>query len=218
MIPILHRRPPIDTGWNLDFESLAVELAERGFAVRPSAFPDDELRGLADEAQSAWERGDYHRAGVGRGDQLSVRSEIRTDHVLWLDTDHLSRLQRRYCATLENLRLAIKRTLYLDVHELEAHFAMYAPGAFYARHLDQFRDNPQRLVSCLLYLNWDWYETDGGQLRLYLPTPERECSLDILPSAGTFVVFLSDRIEHEVLSTLRPRLSLTGWLLRRRLL
>ena len=49
-------------------------------------------------------------------------------------------------------------------------------------------------------------------MRLYL-ADGRE--LDVLPEAGTLVVFLSADLPHEVLPATRERLSLTGWLRRR---
>lgn len=49
-------------------------------------------------------------------------------------------------------------------------------------------------------------------MRLYL-ADGRE--LDVLPEAGTLVLFLSADLPHEVLPATRERLSLTGWLRRR---
>lgn len=196
--------------------SLAETLAETGLAISHGLFPESLRRDLEAEARHAWADGAYRRAGVGRGVQRRVRPEIRSDHVLWLDPEHLTAAQSAYFETMEALRVAIHRSLFLPVHELEAHFTLYPPGAFYVRHLDQFPQAAHRLVSCLLYLNRDWRAEDGGQLRLYQPSLEGgETSIDVLPADGTFVCFLSDRLEHEVLPTQRPRLSLTGWFRRR---
>jgi SM-20-related protein len=54
---------------------------------------------------------------------------------------------------------------------------------------------------------------DGGRLRFW-PT-EVGPALEILPSGGTLVAFLSDRFWHEVTPANRQRLSLTGWFRRR---
>ncbi|HEX6199441.1 MAG TPA: 2OG-Fe(II) oxygenase [Thermoanaerobaculia bacterium] len=199
--------------WRTVIERVLDGLAERGFAVVEDAFPGAFLDDLAAEAHAAWRDGDYRRAGVGRGaDRLP---EVRSDHILWLDPAAPTALQARYLDALDHLRDAVRRQLYLPVHEVEAHFAVYPPGAFYRRHLDQFRQTPHRLVSCLLYLDRGWRSEDGGQLRLYHPAPGgAEARLDVLPERGTFVCFLSDRIEHEVLPTARPRTSLAAWLRR----
>ena len=73
-------------------------------------------------------------------------------------------------------------------------------------------DDDRRAVSAVFYLNSDWLPEQGGALRLYL-ADGRE--LDVLPEAGTLVVFLSADLPHEVLPATRERLSLTGWLRRR---
>jgi len=203
----------VEPAWPAVAERVLDGLAERGFAVVADAFPAAFLDELAAEAHAAWSEGDYWRAGVGRSaDRVP---EIRGDHILWLDPAAPTALQARYLAALDHLREGVRRQLYLTVHEVEAHFAVYPPGAFYRRHLDRFRHTPHRLVSCLLYLNRGWRPADGGQLRLYHPAPGGgEARLDVLPEHGTFVSFLSDRIEHEVLPTARPRASLAAWLRR----
>ena len=38
---------------------------------------------------------------------------------------------------LEELRLQFNRDLFLGIFDLELHYAWYAPGTFYARHVDQ---------------------------------------------------------------------------------
>lgn len=198
-------------------ETIIEGLAHQAFAVVRRAFPGDFLDALAAEASAAWAGGDYRPAGVGRG--ADRQAEIRADHVLWLEPATATTLQLRYLAALEDLRVAVRRQLYLPADEVEAHFAVYPPGAFYHRHLDQSRHMPHRLVSCLLYLNRGWRPADGGQLRLYHQGPDgTEISTDVLPEHGTLVCFLSDRIAHEVLPTQRARTSLAAWLRRQRVL
>lgn len=192
------------------------DLADRGFAIRHGLFEADYLRALAAEAREAWSSGEFRRAGVGRA--VDVRTEVRTDHVLWLDPASPTDLQRRYLEFISELRHDLARELFLPLHEFEAHFAVYPPGAFYTRHLDQFQQQPHRLVSCLLYLNEDWQPHDGGELCIFEPPDEDgdEREILVLPEFGTFVAFLSDRIEHEVRPTRRERFSLSGWLRRER--
>lgn len=208
---------PVLPDWRAVEEIVLDGLAWPGFAVVERAFPEDYLDALAGEAREAWTGGEYRRAGVGRGaDQVP---EVRSDQILWLDPAAPTPLQARYLRELDRLRGAIRRELFLPVEEVEAHLAVYPPGAFYRRHLDRFQRMPHRLVSCLLYLNRGWRVEDGGQLRLYHSGADgAETSLDVLPEHGTFVCFLSERIEHEVFPTARPRASLAAWLRRRRVL
>ncbi|MEH6367338.1 MAG: 2OG-Fe(II) oxygenase, partial [Pseudomonas marincola] len=94
----------------------------------------------------------------------------------------------------------------------ESHFAFYPAGAFYKKHLDRFRDDDRRTVSVVLYLNEQWQDDFGGELRLYLPDGETR---DVRPEAGSLVVFMSADMPHEVLPATRERLSLAGWFRRR---
>jgi len=57
----------------------------------------------------------------------------------------------------------------------------------------------------IMYLN---SEVDGGDLRIYQGSSSR----DISPNAGKSVFFKSNELEHEVLITHLPRMSITGWL------
>lgn len=196
-----------------DFETILADLADRGFAMVPGLLRRDQLEALAQEARDGWQEGEFHRAGVGRG--AEERPEIRGDHVAWLDPENLTPAQRAYWDFVDQLRQECNRSLFLGLADFEAHFAVYPPGAFYRRHRDRFQAEGRRVLSCLLYLNFDWLASDGGALRLYLEDEEhQEVPLDILPEAGTFVIFRSDTLEHEVLETHRERLSLTGWLRR----
>jgi SM-20-related protein len=107
--------------------------------------------------------------------------------------------------------LAINRELFLGLFDFEGHMAIYPPGSFYRKHLDQFQDVAQRKVSAILYLNDGWQAEDGGQLRIYLEESADSDSIDVLPRGGTLVCFLSERFYHEVLPATRERLSVTGW-------
>ena len=108
----------------------------------------------------------------------------------------------------------------------------------YARHLDRceatlgelglleylrlsdFRD---RAVTVILYLN-DASRTkkDGGQLRCWLKKDDHDKdsqveggqhgpAFDIQPTGGTMLIFNSDRLEHQVLASVKDRYALTVW-------
>jgi SM-20-related protein len=191
------------------------DLADRGWSIQEDFLPLAYVGELAQEARDLWHDGTFRRAGVGSGAGLELRPEIRTDHVLWLDPAALTPLQELYWQHLETLRLEVNRELFLGARELEAHFAVYPPGSFYKKHLDQFRTASHRLLSCILYLNDGWQPDDGGELRLY-DGAEGTAWSDVLPRVGTFVCFRSDTIWHAVLPSRRERFSLTGWLRRSR--
>lgn len=185
-------------------------LVRQGYAVVPDFLSSEACRGLAAECRDLREQGEFHRAGVGRGEMLDVRPEIRSDEIRWLDRGDCGLQQGQYIDLMSGYQQLINRELFLGLVEFECFCAVYPPGSFYLRHLDQFRGVEQRTVTAILYLNEAWQESDGGQLRIFLNEQTGE-TLEVLPAAGTFVTFLSADYWHEVLPAQRDRLSITGW-------
>ncbi len=195
-------------------EVIVAGLAERGFAVIEQFLPPQAVAELRAVLIDSYRRGAFHKAAVGTGSSLRIDTATRGDFVLWLDADAPHHPVRNFFTALEKLRSYLNRTCFLSLKSYEAHFAVYPPGTGYRRHLDQTRGSSRRRVTFILYLNDDWLPEHGGQLRMYLAEADgTETAQDILPTGGTFVVFRSDVIEHEVLPAVRERLSLTGWFL-----
>jgi SM-20-related protein len=199
----------------VDLSTIVDDLATFGWSVAPAFVDGPALNALIQAETELWEAGQFRPARIGASAQQALRPEIRSDRIHWLDASELPPAVEPYWQRMEALRLELNQSLYLGVHEFEAHFAVYPPGASYERHLDQFKGAPHRIVSCILYLNPDWRMDQGGSLRLYPPDAPEGRFLEIPPEGGTFVCFLSDRIVHEVLPANRERFSLTGWLRRR---
>ena len=189
-----------------DFLQIVDDLAIHGWSLTPDFLPPDTVARLAREIRQHFAQGDMHQAGVSL--ERQVNTHIRSDLILWLDEGKLTPTQRIYFDALEQLRQEVNAGLQLGIFEFEGHAALYPAGSFYQRHLDRFQNNNQRSLSCILYLNRNWQESDGGLLRLYLDETEH---MDIVPKDGVFVTFLSNRFWHEVLPANRERLSITGW-------
>ncbi len=206
---------PADLGAEALQERIVQALANPGLAIIDDFLPPESVEGLAAEARELWTRGDFQDAGIGQGGNFQHNATIRTDRIRWLNPAAATPAQRYFLDTLEGLRLAINRALFLGLFEFEGHFALYPAGAYYRKHLDQFRDADQRLVTLILYLNTAWREEDGGQLRLYIDPTDDSRQEQVLPIAGRLVCFLSDRFVHEVLPARRERMSLTGWFRKR---
>lgn len=187
------------------------DLAEHGWSLQPQFIPQSVTHKLAEECRQRAAQGALAPAAVGRGAQQQVREGVRGDHIQWLEAGQHPACDA-YLQALDELRLALNQGLYLGLEDYEGHFALYPPGAFYQRHVDRFRDDDRRAVSAVFYLNDDWQAEQGGALRLYLANGETR---DVLPQAGSLLVFLSADMPHEVLPASRERLSLTGWLRRR---
>ncbi len=101
-------------------------------------------------------------------------------------------------------------TCYTGINDVEFHYAYYARGSFYKRHLDQFKTDSGRKFSLVTYLNDNWQPEDGGALVLYVD----EKPITLYPNAGRTVFFKSELVEHEVKPSNRDRLSIAGWLKR----
>lgn len=191
--------------------AIAHDIAARGWACAPDFLDTPTWIALADEARALWRAGSLREAAIGKGEHRARESSVRSDYIHWLEAPGATAAQQTYFHCLEALREALNRSFFLGLFEFEGHFALYPPGTFYRRHLDQFRGSRQRVLSCVLYLNEDWLPADGGQLRLYVPDGEEEHVVDIEPQGGTLLCFLSETFYHEVLPTRRERLSITGW-------
>jgi SM-20-related protein len=187
------------------------DLAARGWSRLDNVLPATLTHELAEECRKRARAGALNPAGVGRGQGLAVREGIRGDSIQWLEQGQ-SAPSDGYLQAMDELRSALNQAFYLGLEDFECHFACYPPGAFYQKHLDRFRDDDRRTVSAVYYLNEAWQTEQGGALRLYLAD---ETELDVLPSAGTLVLFISAELPHEVLPATRERLSLTGWFRRR---
>jgi SM-20-related protein len=178
-----------------------------GIAVRDRFLAPSQIRALADCARLRRARGDFDAARIGSSRSLQRREDIRGDSTCWI-TPPLWPAEQTLLGELERLRWELNRETMLGLFELELHYAWYPPGAGYARHVDQPQGRAQRRVSLVLYLNEDWTQGAGGELRIF---DAADGHRDIEPIAGRLVWFLTAGREHAVLPTRRDRLSVSGW-------
>lgn len=189
---------------------LVDEIASRGYVIIDEFLSPETIALLAAEAKTLHAAGGMKKAGIGKAAEHS--NDIRGDFIHWLEEANASPGQQQYLQHMKALRGALNRDLYLGLFNFETHFAIYPPGAGYGRHLDQFQGDNARELSSILYLNQDWQDTDGGELRIYLDETRHQ---DIAPQGGRLVLFLSAQFWHEVLPARRERISLTGWFRKR---
>jgi len=178
----------------------AADIESSGYAVVPDFLAATTIAGLRARARSLDAAGELRAAAVGRGGQRIVDDATRGDRIRWLEGDDDDAAEAALRGALEALRLGLNGTLALGLFDVEMHYALYPPGARYAPHVDRFRDDAARVLSCALYLNDDWSAADGGALRLHL---DGAPPLDVVPRGGTLVTFLSARLVHEVLPARR---------------
>ena len=111
---------------------------------------------------------------------------------------------------MDNLVIYLNQTCYTNIKSHEFHYSLFESGDFYRKHLDQFKDDSSRQFSIISYLNPNWEAKDGGELLVYQANNNQAIS----PTQGKTVFFKSSELEHEVLVTQQPRMSITGWLKR----
>ena len=147
-------------------------------------------------------------AGIGNNTALQHDKLIRSDWIYWLDRSHDNPSEIAFFELMDSFVSYLNSTCYTGITGYEFHYALYEKGSFYKKHLDQFKNNKSRAFSMIMYLNVDWQEKDGGELCIYHSDHQQL----IAPINGTCVFFKSSELEHEVLMTHQPRLSITGWL------
>lgn len=193
--------------YNLD--AIVDDLATFGYSVVDSFLTPEEVDSFL--SLDEFRDGLLHmkKAGIGQKTEFRVNESIRGDYIRWIDPIHAGGIVKMYLDRVNELMLYANRTLFLSLKDIELHMTVYPAGAYYKRHLDQFKPGDHRKLSIITYLNTEWTAEQGGQLRMY---PENG-SVDILPLAGRMVCFRSDALEHEVLPSTKERMSVTGWML-----
>lgn len=202
-------------------ETILDDLISQNYCVIDQFIPETLISSLHEVARERQKSGLMHQAGTSK--TAVTNPKLRSDHIAWLEENDTQPAVQQYLALMAETQLAVNRHLMMGLESFETHFAIYpAHSAGYATHIDQFRQSQQtsavsvRALSAILYLNKDWPEDAGGELRLYLENhshaPQQNSPhLDISPAGGRLILFLSARFWHEVLPAKLPRISITGW-------
>lgn len=192
-----------------EFDAAITAFAADGWCLVPNLLTSAQTQALAGECTRMYDAQQLTPARVGAGRDASL---LRGDRTLWFERSALTVAQQAFTDRIDTLQRVLSRALLLGLVEHESHYAVYPPGAGYARHLDRLRDTDARVVSAVFYLNEGWQDAEGGALRLYLGDGSHR---DIHPHAGTLLLFLSAQFEHEVLPATRDRLSIACWMRQR---
>ncbi len=178
------------------------ELATIGGIMVDAALPQPLYNALRQQADS-YE--DFKPAQLMQGGH---QQHIRGDKTFWLDDYNIA--EAHYLSYLKALGQQLNSHFYSGVRSVEAHFAHYAPGQCYARHVDNRQGDNVRAFSTVLYLNEQWQATDGGAL-IWQDLQKQEHTT--FPMANRLIIFISD-LAHEVKPAVRDRYSIAGWLRR----
>jgi SM-20-related protein len=189
------------------FEKIAQDLIQTGCSINEGAIPLPLADALEREVRS-FTTGQFKKAGIGR-DQDFVRNEtVRSDEIAWITED--SEAGKAWLDWAAQLQAYMNRRLYLGLFSFENHFAHYAAGDFYQRHLDAFKGQSNRTLTLVAYFNKEWSEEDGGELVIYKDQDD-QVGRKVLPGFANLVVFLSEEFPHEVLPANKDRYSIAGW-------
>ncbi|CAJ1365356.1 unnamed protein product, partial [Effrenium voratum] len=168
-------------------------LARESFMVLDDFLPAEDAASLAKAVRSM-----QPKMEPGRGDM-----------VLWLHADapEMGRLVEFNNALVTLMMELPQDSIQARAQQITAlsnsQFAIF-PGsaenddARYIRHVDNEDGLNGRLLTCTFYLNEDWDERDGGEIRLFEPD-QRRIKADVAPKMNRLVVFFSDSsVPHEV--------------------
>lgn len=191
------------------YNTLADHLYHQGFYTVDNFLPVDTAKSLRDTALQLDSSGHFQQGKIGQQSLASNNPTIRADKLHWLDEDSNQPAIRDWFSATRAIANELNRQFFLGLVDFETHFALYPPGAFYKKHVDQFHNKQDRRISCVYYLNDNWHDDFGGHLHLY--DKEDRKLATILPDANRLVCFLSD-LPHEVAATTRTRLSIAGWM------
>ncbi len=184
--------------WNVD--QILDDLDQHGFSIVDDAYSSEYQHAVSQECLS--HLNEFRNAAIQNG----VVNNIRSDHILWLQPEF--QISHLHIQTLQQFSQVLNRAFYLGIKDVEAHFACYNAGEFYALH----RDNPQgkngRMISSVYYLHEHWQADWGGELRLQDKNSQWHI---IQPQPNRMALFQSDLL-HEVLISKQQRLSITAWL------
>lgn len=202
-------------------EQMLDNIDQQGYAVLDNAIPQALIAQLL--ADSMTRQAEFSSAGIGRQQDLHRNDAIRKDQTLWLDqsnasnnisgntssstSNNTSNAQQNFLALMTEIQLMINRHFYMGLFDYECHYARYGRGDFYKKHLDAFKGRSNRVLSTVCYLNTP---QEGGELLLYAEDGTQILT-KVAATAGTLVVFESERFPHEVLPAKAERYSIAGW-------
>ncbi len=189
------------------FEAARIRALGDGDIVVLDGFLGERARAAAAAARALDAAGALTPAAMGRDRVL--RQDLRGDRTGWFGELDLPPALHALWQEFDVLREDLNAAAWLGLRRFELQLSCYpGDGARYAAHVDTFAGDPSRRVTAICYLNPDWDPADGGALRAWTPRGV----VEVEPQLDRLVVFLSDRVRHEVLPCRAPRFAATAWL------
>ena len=191
----------LSTTDELNFDAIVDTFYQQGWVWLHNFLSPELNAALLHEAQFDAE---LTPAGIGRHHAHQVNQQVRRDATQWFDGK--SAAQQHYLQLMAELKLVFNRRCFLGLFDFECHFARYQQGDYYHKHLDAFRGRSNRVLTTVSYLNT---VQQGGELALYDESDNLLTTLT--PTAGSLILFESERFPHAVLPAVDTRYSIAGW-------
>ena len=191
-------------------------LESTGVVVVDDAFGASVAQHVKSDVIALYDANLFCPAGVGAAKVR--RKEVRSDELLWVlpSVDGVDFELPRYLGIAELVRSLdvigkdFSQRAFVHLNRLEVMLTHYPPGGFYVPHRDRVAGTSERLFTFVYFLNHQWTDDDGGQLRLLGPHAQT-----VAPIADRLILFHTPDVEHEVLVTRASRFAVTGWFGRR---
>jgi len=190
------------------FNTLVNSFIDNEVGIAEHFLSDSLAAHLKENLTTLYKGNQLKSAGLGNEAIVDHDKLYRSDMIYWLDRKHNDLHENSFFDLMDSFVSYLNRTCYTGITGYEFHYALYEEGSFYKKHYDQFRNNESRQYSMIMYLNADWQLQDGGELCIH----HADSLQNITPVNGKSVFFKSSEVEHEVLLTNKPRMSITGWL------
>lgn len=184
------------------------DLAMNDYVIADNFISDELFSTIMDFFHKKEQKNQLKKAGIGSLGEFQLNTSVRGDFIHWLERERDVEL-KLFFRLMDELIESLRRFCFMSLSGSEFHIAKYPEGSHYNRHLDQFNERSNRQITVLLYLNENWKKDDGGELKIY----KGDKKILVEPIAKRLLLFKSDIVEHEVLTTRVSRYSLTGWLL-----
>jgi SM-20-related protein len=195
--------------WNFHFD----QLAQQDYTIVDNFLPIEVYANIKSLFIDAIEEDQLTQAGIGSLSKYQIKENIRGDEILWLDRADCNDEIKSFFNFIETFIPNVNRELFTAIKDYEFHLAHYPAGGFYKKHLDQFKERNNRILSVIVYMNDNWQDGDGGELKIYKDQTGENHEL-IPPIGNRLAIFRSDIVWHEVLTAHKSRKSLTGWFLK----
>ncbi|MGK0367645.1 MAG: SM-20-related protein [Thermoproteota archaeon] len=183
-------------------------LETKGWYAKENVFSKDFCLEMMSYMNDCIQLKDFTEAGLSNQQNKKLDSAIRKSKTHWIEKWDENNSFKLLNSEFNLIMNSLNEFFFLSMKRFESQLAIYEEGGFYKKHVDQHREGNHRQLSSILYFN---NCADGGELLIYNKSDKNKVDEIIKPKEGTFIIFSSKDIYHEVKETNVTRYSLTTW-------